>query len=173
MINWIEKLGCYVKILSVLNKKKCIGLKEVTRLGFSKETTTPPTFISVQQGEKEKNNIISLEKDGQVIEGDDKLLEHATEYYSELFGTPTEYEVQMDPSIWEDAPKVSSNDNNILCRPFMKTEIKEALWQMDTIKQLDLIKFPLSFFKVAGRQLDWILFSCMMIFTTIKQMLAG
>jgi len=88
MINWIEKLGCYVKILSVLNKKKCIGLKEVTRLGFSKETTTPPTFISVQMGEREKNNIISLEKDGQVIEGDDKLLEHATEYYSGLFGTP-------------------------------------------------------------------------------------
>ena len=54
MINWIEKLGCYVKILSVLNKKKYIGLKEVTRLGFSKETTTPPTFISVQMGEREK-----------------------------------------------------------------------------------------------------------------------
>ena len=98
-----------------------------------------------------KNNIISLEKDGQVIEGDDKLLEHATEYYFELFGTPIEYEVQMDPSIWEDAPKVSSNDNSILCRPFTETEIKEALWQMDTIKQLELIKFPLSFFKVAGR----------------------
>jgi len=57
----------------------------------------------------------------------------------------------MDPSIWEDAPKVSSNDNSILCRPFTETEIKEALWQMDTIKQLDLIKSPLSFFKVAGR----------------------
>jgi len=38
--------------------------------------------------EKEKKNIISLEKDDQVIEGDDKLLEHATEYYSGLFGTP-------------------------------------------------------------------------------------
>ena len=49
--------------------------------------------------EKEKKNIISLEKDDQVIEGDDKLLEHATEYYFELFGTPIEYEVQMDPSI--------------------------------------------------------------------------
>jgi len=46
---------------------------------------------------KKKNNIISLVKDGLVIEGDDKLLEHATEYYSELFGTPIEYEVQMDP----------------------------------------------------------------------------
>jgi len=67
-----------------------------------------------------KNNIISLEKDGQVIEGDDKLLEHATEYYSELFGPPIEYEVQMDPSIWEDAPKVSSNDNN-LCRMLQKS----------------------------------------------------
>ena len=100
---------------------------------------------------KKKNNIISLVKDGLVIEGDDKLLEHATEYYSELFGTPIEYEVQMDPSIWEDAPKVSSNDNSILCRPFTETEIKEALWQMDTIKQRDPIKFPLSFFKVAGR----------------------
>ena len=46
---------------------------------------------------KKKNNIISLEKDGQVIEGDDKLLEHATEYYSELFGHPLNMKFKWIP----------------------------------------------------------------------------
>ena len=48
-------------------------------------------------GRKRKKNIISLEKDGQVIEGDDKLLEHATEYYFELFGHPLNMKFKWIP----------------------------------------------------------------------------
>jgi hypothetical protein len=80
-------------------------------------------------------------------EGDDKLLEHATEYYSELFGPPTEYEVQMDPTIWEDATKVSSSDNITLCRPFSETEIKEALWKMEKNKAARPDKIPIEFYQ--------------------------
>jgi hypothetical protein len=44
---------------------------------------------------------LNLEKDGQLIEGDEKLLDLASEYYSEFFGPPIEYEIQMDPKIWD------------------------------------------------------------------------
>ena len=40
----------------------------------------------IANGRKRKNTIISLDKDGLIIEGDENLLQHATEYYSDLFG---------------------------------------------------------------------------------------
>jgi len=58
-------------------------------------------FHKCPNGRKRKNNIISLEKDGCMIEGDENLLKHASEYYSDLFGPPIEYNVQLDPTLWE------------------------------------------------------------------------
>ena len=49
--------------------------------------------------EEEEKYIISLENDGQLIEGDENLLKHASEYYSELFGPPMEFDIQMDTNI--------------------------------------------------------------------------
>ena len=77
-------------------------------------------FHKCANGRKKKNNIISLESDGQLIEGDENLLKHASEYYTDLFGPPVEYEVQMDLEIWENIPRVSSSDNESLCKPFTK-----------------------------------------------------
>jgi hypothetical protein len=56
-------------------------------------------FHKCANGRKRKNQIFSLENEGVVIEGDDDLLKHATDYYAELFGPPTDYEVQMDLDI--------------------------------------------------------------------------
>jgi hypothetical protein len=80
-------------------------------------------FINVLMGEKRKNNILSLEDNGQIIEGDDNLLKRASAYYAELFGSPEEYEVQMDYDIWDNIPHVSDEDNTFLCRPFTEKEI--------------------------------------------------
>jgi hypothetical protein len=85
-------------------------------------------------GRKKKNNIISLESEGQMIEGDENILKHATEYYTDLFGPPIEYDVQMDSDIWTNIPRVSDSDNEILCKPFSEQEIKNALDQMEKIK---------------------------------------
>lgn len=52
-------------------------------------------FTRLQMEEKEKNTVISLEK-GEIIEGDDKLLKHATEYYSELFGPGENHNIHID-----------------------------------------------------------------------------
>ena len=74
-------------------------MKDLMKVGVFEVTTT--LFHKCANGRKRKNNIISLENDGQVIEGDENLLKHASEYYTELFGPPVEYEVQMDADIWE------------------------------------------------------------------------
>jgi hypothetical protein len=45
-------------------------------------------FHKCANGRKRKNAIVSLETDGQLIEGDENLLVHAIEYYSDLFSPP-------------------------------------------------------------------------------------
>lgn len=42
-------------------------------------------FHRVASGRKRKNIVLSLEHDGNTIEGDEALLAHATEYHTELF----------------------------------------------------------------------------------------
>lgn len=71
-------------------------MKEVMPIGYLKVVTTLHTSIKLQMVEKEKNNKLTLEKDGQTIEGDDNLLQHATKYYADLFGPTSEHEIQMD-----------------------------------------------------------------------------
>lgn len=64
-------------------------------------------FHKCANGRKRKNNIIRLIKDGQTIEGVDNLLQHATEYYAELFGPNENRDVQLDPDLWVNLPKTS------------------------------------------------------------------
>jgi hypothetical protein len=80
-------------------------------------------FHKCANGRKRKNNIISLESEGQMIEGDENILKHATDYYTDLFGPPTEYDVQMDPNIWASIPRVSISENDDSCKPFSEQEI--------------------------------------------------
>jgi hypothetical protein len=42
-------------------------------------------FHKIANGRRRKNTIISLENDGEQIEGDENLLKHATEYYTTFF----------------------------------------------------------------------------------------
>lgn len=71
--------------------------------------------------------VITLEKDGEIID-DDNLLKHASEYYSELFGPIPQHDIHMDPAIWEGSYKLSESDNKSLCEPFSEEEIKSALF---------------------------------------------
>lgn len=64
------------------------------------------------------NTIVSLEKDGDIIEGDENLIQHATEYYSELFGLGEEHNIHIDNSLCEELEIVNEVDNAHLCSPF-------------------------------------------------------
>jgi hypothetical protein len=47
-------------------------------------------------GKKQKNTIFSLNHDEHVIEGDAALVEHATQFYKDLFGPSTASGFSMD-----------------------------------------------------------------------------
>jgi hypothetical protein len=107
-----------------------------------------------------------LERDGILIEGDENLLKHASKYYSDLFGPPIEYEVQIDPTLWDGLPKVLDEENSLLCRPFIETEIKEALDQIEKTRLRGQIKFRLNSIKAVGTLLKKTLSNFLMTFTT-------
>lgn len=104
-------------------------------------------FHKCANGRKRKNTILSLEKDGEVIEGDDNLVKHASEYYSELFGPVPQNNIQLDSSLWNNSYMVSESDNQNLCLPFSEAEIKEALFQMESNKAPGPDKIPIEFYQ--------------------------
>lgn len=77
----------------------------------------------------------------------EKLLEHATEYYRELFGPESEYDIQLDPSIWDNVESLNEVDNDCLCRPFSEIEITDALFLMERNKAPGPDKIPIEFYQ--------------------------
>jgi hypothetical protein len=59
-----------------------------------------------------------------MIEGEENLLQYATDYYAELFGPAPEFNVQLDPCIWHSLPQLTVDENDTLCRPFSEEVIK-------------------------------------------------
>jgi hypothetical protein len=53
----------------------------------------------------------------------------------------------MDPEIWQNIPRVSGNDNELLCKPFSESEIKNALDQMEKNKAAGPDKIPIEFYQ--------------------------
>lgn len=53
-----------------------------------------------------------------MIEGDENLLKHASDYYyADLFGPTQDFDIQIDPSVWEDLIQISDEENDF----FMQT----------------------------------------------------
>ena len=53
----------------------------------------------------------------------------------------------MDPSIWNASYKLSESDNETLCQPFSDSEIKVALFQMESNKTPGPDKIPIEIFQ--------------------------
>lgn len=104
-------------------------------------------FHKCDNGRKRKNTIVSQEKDGEIIEGEENILKHATEYYTELFGPVPSNNIKLDPTIWDNVENVSKLDNIVLCQPFSEEEIKMALFQMETNKALGPNIIPIEFYQ--------------------------
>ena len=132
---------------------KLLDLEETYQFERSHETwllkgdNNTTYFHRCANGRKRKNTIISLEKDGICIEGDENLLKHASEYYSERFGPVPQYDIHLDPSIWNNSLKLFETDNEMLCQPFFESEIKVALFQMEKNKAPGPDKIPIDFFQ--------------------------
>jgi hypothetical protein len=91
-------------------------------------------FHVVYNGRRRKNTITSFTGSDGVVEGDENLIKHATEYYKELFGPGQGNTFPLDPDMWEWYEMVTTLGNEELTQPFSEKEIKEALFEMETNK---------------------------------------
>lgn len=56
------------------------------------------------------------------------MVEHATKYYTELFGPARGNLFQIDDDIWDNLDKLDEIDNQKICKQFSEDEIKKALF---------------------------------------------
>lgn len=122
----MKKIALIKETLVLLEQEEDYWLTRCHEQWLLKGDNNTSYFHKIANGRRRKANIISLKKDGAVIEGDDNLLKHATEYYTDLFRPEDDYDVQMDSNLWDELPQVSSVENDELCKPFSEEEIKKC-----------------------------------------------
>ena len=69
--------------------------------------------------------------DDQIIEGNANQVKHATEYYKSLLGLAPGNILPLNEDFWNNGQKVDLQDSEELIKPFIESEIKEALFQME------------------------------------------
>ena len=88
-------------------------------------------FHKIANGKKRKNTIFSLQHEGESIEEDGKILEHATAYYKDLFSPAEKPLFKLSTDTWDEQEKVTKEENDSLCRPFTLDEIKKVIFSME------------------------------------------
>ena len=103
-------------------------------------------FISKASGRKRKNKIDSLTQEDGVIEGDEEILDYATNFYKKLFG-PNDNVGNVTINL-PMSSVLSETDKEKLCQAFSMEEIKYAVFQMKKNKAPGPDGLPIEFYQV-------------------------
>jgi len=94
-----RKVWLIKESLQLLDQEESYWVKRCHEQWLLKGDSNTKYFNSIANGRKRKNSVLFLESDGIVIEGDENLLKHATEYYADLFGPAEDHNICIDNSI--------------------------------------------------------------------------
>jgi hypothetical protein len=86
-----------------------------------------------------------LDNGGVVIEGTKNLLQHATDYYKNLFGPGNLFPIS--PNLWSASETLTDEDNIDLTRPFSMEEVKNDLFEMDVNRAPGPDEIPSEFYQ--------------------------
>lgn len=136
------------ELLKILEEEELYWFKRSHENWLHKGDYNTEYFHRVANGRKRKNIIFSLQDEGQIVEGDQNLIDHATKYYKNLFGPADSSRLPVSPELFENSTKLTEIDNEELCKPFSEEEIKVALNQMEHNKAAGPDKIPIEFFQV-------------------------
>lgn len=73
-------------ILKILKEEELYWYRRSHEKWFAKGDNMTKYFHTIANGRKRKDTIISLLDGNYIIEGDDNLLKHATDFFKDLFG---------------------------------------------------------------------------------------
>lgn len=110
-----RKVELITKNLNSLSQEETYWYNRSHETWLHKGDNNTSFFHKCANGSRRKTTILSLEKDGELIERNENLLDHATEYYKGLFGPEPRYDFRIDPTIWDDCENLEDTYNLILC----------------------------------------------------------
>ena len=111
-------------------------------------------FQAVANQRNRKKRILGLDTPEGWVEDNDKMLEHAVDFYKSLFGKEPDTSIKLDADFWEEDEKVSSMENELLEAPFTEEEVKVALFGSYADGALDLMVFLSCSTKFCGKSLN-------------------
>jgi hypothetical protein len=85
-------------------------------------------FFAVANQRHRKKAISWLENNGEILEDNASMLEHAREFYQTIFGKEPRRNFKLDPEFWEDDERVRNEENELLEALFSEEEIRKAIF---------------------------------------------
>lgn len=85
-------------------------------------------FHALANQRNRKKRILRLETPNGWVEDNKDMLEHAVEFYKDLFGLEASSGVRLDEDFWEKEEKLTNSENEFLEAPFSEDEVKEAVF---------------------------------------------
>jgi mannosylglycoprotein endo-beta-mannosidase len=123
------KTSIQTELLKLLEEEELYWHKRSNINWLLKGDNNTIFFHRIANG-KRRNLIIQLEHEGNFMESDEEILDHATNY-KELFGPSDSPLFQMNPDCWEPHEKISAEENELLSSPFSMDELKKVVFSME------------------------------------------
>jgi hypothetical protein len=94
------------ELLDILEKEEIFWWQRSRENRLLEGDSNTSFFHRMANGYKRKNMIFSLEHGDSVIQGDEELLTHATDFYMNLFGHVEDSGVRLSGDIWSTEEKI-------------------------------------------------------------------
>jgi hypothetical protein len=87
-------------------------------------------FHLYANGRRRKKTIITLDTDQGVVNTQEGIMKHVTEFYKTLFGSGRVGGVSLLENFWEYRHILSEEEKEILTKPFQEAEVKRVIFDM-------------------------------------------
>jgi hypothetical protein len=146
-VDWIRKTNIQAELFNLYAEEEEYWYQRSHSRWLLHGDQNTSYFHRIANGRKRKKTIHSLDNDGIVIEGTKNLLQHATDYYKNLFGPAPGNLFPISPNLWSAAETLTVDDNIDLTRPFSMEEVKNALFEMDVNRAPGPDEIPSEFYQ--------------------------
>jgi mannosylglycoprotein endo-beta-mannosidase len=159
MLEDLEEKGCIsctqasikseiqMELLVLLEKEEAFWQQRSREKWLLHGDNNTSFFHRIADGRKRKRTIFSLKDGDNVIQGTPALLEHAIEFYKNLFGPIMDTGVRLNDNICDEGEKLDEADRESLNTPFTEEEIHQVIDQMERNKAASPDGIPVEFYQ--------------------------
>jgi hypothetical protein len=110
-----KKAELQQELLDILDKEECFWRQRAKGNWLLQGDSNTTYFHRMTNGCKRKSTIFSLKHGDSVVQGDEDLLNHATEFYKNLFGPVEDRGVRLSGDVWSSEEKIYRGGGQECC----------------------------------------------------------